>query len=300
MPKDKLQGHIFAIITILFWGTTFISTKVLLLDFTPIEILFFRFVIGFLALIFVYPHMLKWTGIGRELLFMCAGITGITFYYLFENIALTMTQTANVSVIVSASPFFAAIITRLFEKEEKLRAGFFVGFIFAIFGIGLISFSGAKNISINPKGDLLALLAAAIWAIYSTLARRISRYGYSTVQTTRRTFIYGLVFMLPALFFFKFDFEPTSLAKPVNLFNIIFLGVGASALCFVTWNCAIARLGTVKTIIYLYAVPVIAIISALIILKEPISPSVVFGTALTLAGLFISQFRFRGKVRIST
>lgn len=51
-------GHIAAFITILIWGTTFISTKVLLRTFTPIEILFVRFLIGYLALWLVRPKRL--------------------------------------------------------------------------------------------------------------------------------------------------------------------------------------------------------------------------------------------------
>jgi len=48
MENKKSFGHLSAIITIIIWGTTFISTKVLLIDFQPVEILFFRFVMGFL------------------------------------------------------------------------------------------------------------------------------------------------------------------------------------------------------------------------------------------------------------
>ena len=56
MEQNKAIGHGAALLTILIWGTTFISTKVLLVDFQPIEILFFRFVMGLLALLIVYPH----------------------------------------------------------------------------------------------------------------------------------------------------------------------------------------------------------------------------------------------------
>ena len=55
------KGHISAFITILIWGTTFISTKVLLTDFKPIEILFYRFGIGLIVLLIAYPHKLKGT-----------------------------------------------------------------------------------------------------------------------------------------------------------------------------------------------------------------------------------------------
>ena len=58
MGNRKSAGHLAALFTIIIWGTTFISTKVLLVDFKPVEILFFRFVMGFVALLFVCPH---WT-----------------------------------------------------------------------------------------------------------------------------------------------------------------------------------------------------------------------------------------------
>ncbi len=45
MENKNLAGHIAALYTIILWGTTFISTKILLVGFQPIEILFFRFVI---------------------------------------------------------------------------------------------------------------------------------------------------------------------------------------------------------------------------------------------------------------
>ena len=59
MENKHTTGHLLAVLTILIWGTTFISTKILLNDFTPVEILFFRFILGFVALMIVYPHRLK-------------------------------------------------------------------------------------------------------------------------------------------------------------------------------------------------------------------------------------------------
>ena len=79
-------GHLTAVITILIWGTTFISTKVLLTSFTPIEILFCRFIIGFIALNIFYTKRMKIKDRKHELLFAFAGLCGITLYFLFENI----------------------------------------------------------------------------------------------------------------------------------------------------------------------------------------------------------------------
>ena len=73
------------------------------------------------------------------------------------------------------------------------------------------------------------------------------------------------------------------------LFNILFLGLGASALCFVTWNFAVKTLGAVKTSVYIYAVPVITVVTSVIILHEKITVLAAAGTVLTLAGLFLSE-----------
>ena len=293
MKNKTTSGHLAAFLTILIWGTTFISTKILLADFQPVEILFIRFVIGALALLAVFPHRLNGTGWKQECTFAAAGLSGICLYYLLENIALTCTQASNVGVIISIAPFFTAMLTHLFMKgEEKLSANFFTGFVLAMAGIALISFNGSR-LALNPAGDLLAVLAAFIWACYSVLTRKISSFGYHTILTTRRIFFYGILFMLPALFLFDFKPDLTHFSNPVCLLNILFLGLGASALCFVTWNYAVGILGAVKTSIYIYLVPVITVITSVIVLRETVTLMAGAGTVLTMAGLFLSERRGR-------
>ena len=106
MWNRRTAGHLAALFTIIIWGTTFISTKVLLTDFKPVEILFFRFVMGFAALFLVCPHRMKGVERKQELTFVLAGLCGICLYYLLENIALTYTMASNVGVIISVAPFF--------------------------------------------------------------------------------------------------------------------------------------------------------------------------------------------------
>ena len=286
MLSNSTAGHLTALFSVAVWGTTFISTKILLAAFQPVEILFFRFVLGVIALLLVCPRRLRGTSKSQELTFAAAGLCGICLYYLLENIALTYTLAANVGVIISVAPFFTAILSHLFLREEKPQAHFFCGFVVAMAGIFLISCNGSK-LELNPAGDLLALLAALVWAFYSVLTKKISLYGYPTILTTRRIFAYGILFMLPALFIFDFQLDLARFTTPVYLFNIIFLGLGASALCFVTWNFAVKLLGAVKTSIYIYMVPVITVITSVLILHEQITVMAVAGTVLTLSGLLL-------------
>ena len=292
MENKNYIGHFTAALTILIWGTTFISTKVLLEDFQPVEILVFRFILGFVILLLLSPRRLKTKGPGEELLFVGAGLSGICLYYLLENIALTYTLASNVGVIISVAPFFTAILAHLFmREEEKLRIPFFIGLFLAMAGIILISFNGAE-LKLNPAGDLLALLAALVWAVYSILSRKISSLGYPVVLTTRRTFFYGLLFMIPASFLLDFRLNGAPLLKPVNLLNILYLGAGASALCFVTWNFSVKKLGAVKTSIYIYLVPVITVVTSVLILHEQMGLMSALGVLLTLAGLGLSEIKW--------
>lgn len=287
--KSKIIGHLAAVFTIIIWGTTFISTKILLEGFLPVEILFFRFVIGYTALLLLYPKKLKVTDRKHEPIFVFAGLCGICLYYLLENIALTFTFASNVGVIMSTAPFFTAILSHLFFiSEEKLRLRFFIGFVCAMVGIIFISYNGMK-FTLDPLGDFLALSAALVWACYSLLVRKISKMGYPVFLSTRRTFFYGIIFMIPAAWFSDFRLDLFRFTHSIYLFNMIFLGLGASAFCFVTWNFAVRELGTVKTSVYIYLVPVITVFTSALVLKERLTALMGIGAALTLAGLILSE-----------
>lgn len=288
--SSKLNvGHVAAFITILIWGTTFTSTKILLQAFEPIEILFIRFVIGYFTLWCVCPHRLAITAKKQEWYFAAAGLCGVTLYYLFENIALTYTLASNVGVIISIAPFFTVIFSCLLLHDKRPTARFFFGFLIALAGIMLISYGSGTALRLNPFGDILAIIAAVIWAAYSTITKKISAFGYNTIQTTRRTFFYGLIFMIPAMFFMDFHVDLLEFLNFNVILNFFFLGFGASALCFVTWNLAIKILGSVKTSVYIYMVPVITTVTSSLVLHEQLTSVMLFGIILTLSGLFLSE-----------
>lgn len=281
-------GHILAVITAMIWGTTFVSTKVLLREFSPQETLFFRFLLGYIALWIMKPNVLK-VERRHEILFAGAGLSGICLYYLFENIALTYTLASNVSVIVSIAPIFVSISAFFFLKEEKLPKYFLIGFVFAIIGIVLISFSGTDGVEMNLTGDLLCVAGAACWGVYSVLTKKLSDHGYPVIMATRRMFFYGLLFMIPVFVAADSRLGIERFEDPVNVANFLYLGIGACAVCFVTWNYAVEILGAIKTSAYIYAIPVVTIVMSIIILGEKITVMSVAGTLLTLAGLVISE-----------
>lgn len=291
MKREEFAGHIAALSTIIVWGLTFISTKILLRDFTPLQILFVRFLIGWLALWAVAPVKIRQGDKKAIALFAGAGFTGVTLYFLLENVALTISFASNVGVIVTVAPFFTGLLAWKFLASEKPGANFFIGFLTAMIGIAMISFNGTA-FQMSPAGDLLALLAALSWAIYSILTRKLAALGNGSLATTRGIFFWGLVFMLPIIFFKGLNINPEALTRPANIANLLFLGLWASAICFATWTFSLKCLGAVKTSAYIYLVPVVTVFAAAIVLHEPITWLSAGGALLTIAGLVLAEVKF--------
>ena len=292
--SSSTKGHLITLMTVFVWGITYVATKVLLTEFKPIEILFFRFTLGYATLWLLSPRFFAWQGIKQELMFLGAGFCGVTCYFLCENIALTYTTASNVGVITTLAPVFTAILAIFFLKTEKPAKSFYIGCLFSMIGIVLITLNGKFVLSVNPLGDLLAVFACLFWACYSILTKRSSNCGYNIILLTRRFFFYGLIFMLPALYLFDFEWDFPRFNQPVNLLNILFLGVGASAICFASWNYAVKLVGAVKISIYIYLVPILTIINAVLILDEPFTWIAAIGTLFTLGGVLLSE----GKIKL--
>ncbi len=286
--------HLIALFTVAVWGMMFVSTKVLLTSLTPLWILLLRFAVGFVVLCILRPRVLRLGEARHELLFMAAGLTGVAAYYLLENVALVFSTATAVGVIVAASPLFTALFSAALGDRSALNARFALGFALAMGGLVVVGVgTGGPATGVDARALLgygLSLLAAAVWAAYSLVVRRIADLGYETVAATKRTFVWGLACMVPAALLF--GGEPPAwggLLRPELLLNLLFLGVVASAVCFVTWGVAVKRLGAVRSSVYIYLVPAITAAASVAMLDEPLNGWIVTGIAMTIGGLALSQ-----------
>ncbi len=281
-------GHIAALFTMLVWGFTFISTKVLLAYMGPLDILIARTVLGFIALCLVRPRLLRLADRRHELLFALAGLTGSYGYYLAENTALQFADASFVSVAVSTAPLFTAALGFILLKEKGFGIRFVAGFVIAIAGIALISFQeGPAHAS--PIGVTLCLVGALAWAFYSIIVKRLANLGYETIAMTKRIFAWGLAFMVVTRPFLGIPFPFEALAVPVVWGNLAFLGVLASAACFVTWGYSVKHLGPAAASAYIYIQAPITVVAAVLLLGDPMSGLIAFGIMLVIAGLVISE-----------
>jgi drug/metabolite transporter (DMT)-like permease len=109
------------------------------------------------------------------------------------------------------------------------------------------------------------------------------------LAVTRKVFTYGLLFSLPVLPLFDFRLGVERLAVLPNLLHLFFLGAMASALCYITWNVAVHHLGSIKTSVYIYLIPIITIVVSLLVLHEPVTAVAGVGMALILTGMVLSE-----------
>ncbi len=286
MRNKKLFGHILAAFTIIVWGTTFVASKTLLAVLTPIQIMMFRFVIAYVMLWVIHP---KWDKLvwKDELKFFLLGLFGCTVYFLTENHALTITLASNVSILLAFAPILTSVLAHFFTKDEHLHKNIFFGFILAFVGVALVVFNGTVILKLNPRGDILAFFSALAWAIYSVILKKIPA-KYDSFVVARKVMFYGLITALPYFLATAPNIDFAALAEPKYIFCIGYLGILASAICYVTWNISVIELGVVKTNNYIYANPFITMVSAGIVLGEPITAMAIGGSVLIILGVVLS------------
>lgn len=281
--------HILAILTSAVWGTTFISSKLLLQEgLSPAAIMILRFV---LAYVLMLPFVRgKWfcKSLKDELLMVLLGISGGSLYFLLENTALVYTQASNVAIIIAATPLLTMLTVNLLDRGKGASKRLYGYSLMSLAGVALVIFNGNFVLKLNPIGDLLTFGAVVTWVIYSIIIAKVQE-RYSSWMITRKIFFYGVVTLLPYFLIEPWDVTWEMMSRPMVWGNIAYLGVLASLGCYMTWNIVIKRLGAVDATNYLYINPIVAMITANLLLGERITPLAIAGTALILVGVYLAE-----------
>lgn len=283
--------HLVAFLTVCVWGTTFVSTKVLMINgLSPAQIFTLRFAIAYILML-AFSHKRLFADSWRdEGLMALLGITGGSLYFLSENEAMNFTTTTNTSLIVCSCPLFATLLVRMFYKSARINTLQLLGSLLAFVGMGVVVLNGRFVLHLSPVGDALAFTACICWAIYSLLMKMVSE-RYSAAFITRKVFFYGVLTITP-----YYIIEPGMPAmeiflKPAVIGNLLFLGCLASMVCFLTWNWCISKLGAVKATNWVYFNPITTMMAASLILGERITVYFLLGAACILAGMYLAERR---------
>ncbi|MBO4482343.1 MAG: DMT family transporter [Prevotella sp.] len=288
--------HFVALFVVLIWGTTFVSSKVLLNSgLLPADIFFVRFVIAYCCMLCISHKRLFANSLADELTLMGLGMMGGSIYFLVENMALLHSTSSNVSILVSTTPLVTAMLLAIFYKSERMSGRQIFGSIIAFIGVVLVVLNGQFILHLNPLGDALALGASFTWGFYSLFMRRIMG-RYKTDFITRKVFFYGLVTIMPYFaFVHPLDIDLLASGSMTVWGNLLFLGFVASTGGYLLWNWVMRNLGAMKSTNYIYLQPLISMLAGYVILRERITFMAIAGAAILITGTILAVRKKRSK-----
>jgi drug/metabolite transporter (DMT)-like permease len=288
--------HFVALFVVLIWGTTFVSSKVLLNSgLLPADIFFVRFVIAYCCMLGISHKRLFANSIADELTLVGLGIMGGSLYFLVENMALLHSTASNVSILVSTTPLVTAMLLAIFYKSERLGIRQIIGSVLAFIGVVLVVLNGQFVLHLNPLGDALAMGASLTWGFYSLFMRRIMG-RYSADFITRKVFFYGLVTILPYFaLVHPLDIDLIASGNMTVWGNLLFLGFVASTGGYLLWNWVMRQLGAVKSTNYIYLQPLVSMMAGAMILGERITILAIAGAVILITGMILAVRKKRSK-----
>ena len=281
--------HVAAFAMILVWGISFLNTRVLLdAGLTPTEIFVARFSIAYLSLLLVSRFKVRYTGWRDELLFVVCGIAGGSAYFIAENTALELTLISDVAVLVSIAPLTTALMGAIFYRDERITLLTGVGMVIAFIGSVMLALKDGFVWGDSILGDMLAILAAFVWAFYSMALKRLNR-TYTTLFITRKLFFYGVLSALPLLALEDTQLDMATLKQPEVWGNLLYLGLICSMAAYFIWGITVKRIGAVRASNYFYLSPIISMIAAALWFGERTNAVAYLGCALILAGVVMAE-----------
>ena len=286
--------HVAAFAMILVWGISFLNTRVLLdAGLTPTEIFVARFTIAYFSLLVICRFKVRFTGWRDELLFVVCGVAGGSAYFIAENTALELTLISDVAVLVSTAPLTTALMGAIFYRDERITWLTCLGMVIAFIGSVMLALKDGFVWGDSVLGDLLALLAAFVWAFYSMALKKLNR-SYTTLFITRKLFFYGILSALPFLLLENNRPDLNVLMQPEVWGNLLYLGLICSLAAYFIWGITVKRIGAVRASNYFYLSPIISMIAAAIWFGERTNAIAYIGCVLILAGVIMAE-KFKRK-----
>ena len=294
MQRKTIAAYIEITFAVIVWGASFIATKVALLDLAPVTVVWLRFAIGVLILGLATGIRKQFSPPQRQdLLYLgLLGFLGITFHQWLQATGLQSVQASTTAWIVATSPVFIAILSWIFLRERLLWLQI-AGIILATIGVLLVvskgDFAALFNGHFGTTGDVLILISAPNWAVFSILSRR----GLKKYPATQMMFYVMLVGWLftSILFFSGGNIADIRHLSAASLAGVGFLGVFCSGLAYIAWYDGLQALPASQVGAFLYLEPLVAVLVAWAVLGEALLPVALIGGAVILLGVRLVQRR---------
>ncbi len=291
-----------ALLVVGMWGSSFVVSKWAMEATGPFAVAFLRWAIAAAALIAwiaLAPGRIALPGGGaatrvglawdllrrRPLLVGVSALFGISLFYAFQNLALRYTTAVNAGILANLTTIFIAVLAGLW-LGERLRPVEWLAMAVAFGGAALIS-AGAGNMRLSAPGllgDGLMVLATTFAAVFTVGSKRLVAHYPAEVVTTLIAAI-GAVLLLPLALW-----EGLSLRLPAAAWgSLLLLGLGSGALGNLFWLFLLQRMDAARAGAVLYLIPIFSTVLAVALLHEPVTPVMIAGAGLVLAGVAVTQ-----------
>ena len=286
--RPRFTASLYALMSISFWGVSFVSTKAVLGKLDPFSLLVIRFGIGalfLLLLLLLQRHRLK-ISIKYVPHIMVLGILGVFVHQVLQATALLTINASAAGWLISFSPIFTVILSLLF-LHEKMNITKAVGMVLAITGVLIVtstrsgqSFHFAMNL-----GFLLMILSTLNWAIYSVLLKSL-KIPYPPLVITFYMCLLGLILTTPFIIRNR-GWENLTLLDQTEWAHLLFLGVFVSGIAYWYWGKALEVLEASKVSMFLYLEPLATLVAAVLLLHEKVLLISVIGGIIIIIGVVV-------------
>ena len=292
MDRTRITAYIEVTFAVIAWGASFIATKLALRDLDPVTVVWLRFAIGVLILgiATAIRHQFSFPQRKELLYFSILGFLGITFHQWLQSTGLVTAQASTTAWIVATTPIFIAILSWIF-LHEKLNWWQISGILLAAIGVILVVSKG--NIlslltgHFGEAGDIMILVSAPNWALFSILSRR----GLQQHKATQMMFFVMAIGWLftSILFFTTGNFEDIGHMTWNSLLGVGFLGIFCSGLAYIAWYDGLQAIQASQIGAFLYLEPLVAVVVAWLILGEKLLILSLVGGVIILLGVRFVQ-----------
>jgi len=288
--KTILTGVSLAVLATLIWSGNFIIARGLYKQINPVSLAFFRWAVASIVLL---PFAAKkfvhdWKQIRHSWRYLFwISLAGISLFNTLVYIAGHYTTAINLALIgTTSSPVMSIVLARIF-LHERIGLMKIAGLGLCIAGIlFLLSKGNLENLFALrfSSGDAWMLLAAFCVAVYNILVRK-KPAGISALSFLLAIFIFGTLLLLPF-----FVWQTSSVNWNSKLIgSVLYLGIGASVICFFIWNIAIGMLGAGRTALFGNLIPVFSSLEAVVLLSEEFSWIHIVSMVFVFSGLLLAN-----------